>query len=161
MWQNLIHDLLKHMQLCRITTLTLCAAALATASARAADAAATPEGELPPATSRKVDFARDLQPLFAERCYDCHGEKKQESAFRADNRADLLKGGDHGPALVVGKSAESTMVLVLAGLHEDIAAMPKKREKLTPEQIGLVRAWIDQGAEWAEATIAKKQYNTN
>jgi len=108
--------------------------------------------ELPPPAARPVDFARELQPLFAARCYDCHGEKKQESAFRADNRADLLKGGDHGPAIVMGKSAESIIVQVLAATHADIAAMPKKKEKFTPEQIGLVRAWIDQGALWDQAT---------
>lgn len=107
--------------------------------------------ELPPPAAHPVDFARELQPLFAGRCYGCHGDKKQESALRADNRADLLKGGDHGPAIVVGRSAESILVQVLAGAHADIAAMPKKKEKFTPEQIGLVRAWIDQGAKWDQA----------
>ena len=111
-------------------------------------AADAPSGGLPPPAARKVDFVSELLPLFAERCFDCHGEKKQESALRADNRADLLKGGDHGPSLVPGKSAESILVQVLAGTHSELAKMPKKKEKLTPGQIGLVRAWIDQGAEW-------------
>jgi hypothetical protein len=111
---------------------------------------------LPP----KVDFAKDLEPLFAERCYDCHGEKKQESAFRADNREDLLKGGDHGPAVVPGKGAESILVKVLTDTHDDISGMPKKKDKLTPEQIELVRAWIDQGAVW-ESVAKKYSYNTN
>jgi len=119
------------------------------------------DGELPPAAERTVDFAKELQPLFAERCYDCHGEKKQESGMRANSRADLLKGGDNGPSIIVGKSAESILVQVLANTHADIAAMPKKKEKFTPEQIGLVRAWIDQGAKW-EGSVAKSySYNTN
>jgi hypothetical protein len=102
-----------------------------------------------------------LEPLFVERCYDCHGEKKQESGFRADSRAALLKGGDNGPSFIVGKSAESILVQVLADTHADIAAMPKKKEKFTAEQIGLVRAWIDQGAVW-EGSVAKTfNYNTN
>lgn len=124
----------------------------------AADASS---GGLPPPAARKVDFVSDLLPLFAERCFDCHGDKKQESALRADNRADLLKGGDHGPSLVLGKSAESILVQVLAGTHADLARMPKKKEKLTAEQIGLVRAWIDQGAEWETVAIKKLTYNTN
>src|SRR6478735_8202836 len=127
----------------------------------AADPATSTVSALPAPAARQVDFAQDLQPLFAERCYDCHGEKKQESAFRADSREDILKGGDHGPSIVVGKGAESILVQVLADTHEDIAAMPKKKEKFTPEQIGLVRAWIDQGAEWAGGSGKKYSYNTN
>lgn len=141
-----------------------CAVAIATGFAllaKAADSAVPAGGELPPPATHKVDFSHDLQPLFAERCFDCHGEKKQESAFRADNREDILKGGDHGPSIVVGKSSESILVKVLADTHEDIAAMPKKKEKLTAEQIGLVRAWIDQGAEWATTSGKKFSYNTN
>ncbi len=107
----------------------------------------------------QVDFSKELEPLFAERCYDCHGAKKQESAFRADNREDLLKGGDHGPAVVPGKSADSILVKVLLDTHDDISAMPKKKEKLTPEQINLVRVWIDQGAIW-ESVAKKYSYNT-
>jgi len=122
---------------------------------------AWPADELPAPAAHQVDFAKELQPLFAERCYDCHGEKKQESAFRADSRADILKGGDHGPAIVPGKSAESILVQVLADVHEDLAAMPKKREKFTAEQIGLVRAWIDQGAVWEGGAAKAYTYNTN
>ncbi len=109
----------------------------------------------------KVDFATELQPLFVERCYDCHGPKKQESGLRLDNRADLLRGGEHGPSLVPGKSAESILVQVLAGTHPDLARMPKKKEKLTPAQIGQVRAWIDQGAAWMEVGSAKSTTTTN
>ena len=108
----------------------------------------------------QVDFSKELEPLFAERCYDCHGAKKQESAFRADNRADLLKGGDHGPSILPGKSADSILVKVLTDTHADISGMPKKKEKLTLEQIALVRAWIDQGAIW-ESVVKKYSYNTN
>ena len=111
---------------------------------------------------QKVDFATELQPLFVERCYDCHGEKKQESGMRADSRADLLKGGDTGPSIVVSNSAASILVQVLAGTHADLAQMPKKKEKLTSKQMGLVRAWIDQGAEWSTAASTKQfTYNTN
>lgn len=116
---------------------------------------------LPLPAARPVDFNKDLATLFAERCFDCHGEKKQESGLRADSRDGLLKGGDNGPSIVPGKSAESILVQVLADTHEDISAMPKKKERFTEEQIGLVRAWIDQGAAW-EGSVAKSiSYDTN
>lgn len=143
-----------------IRSLTLLAVFGVSADLAAAANPATP-ASLPPAASRPVDFVKELEPLFAERCYDCHGEKKQESGMRADSRADLLKGGDNGPSIVVGKSAESILVQVLADTHEDITAMPKKKEKFTPEQIGLVRAWIDQGAKWEGSTAKSYSYNTN
>ncbi len=127
----------------------------------AADSAETSPPGLPSAAVRPVDFVKDLEPLFAERCYDCHGEKKQESGLRADSRDALLKGGDNGPSLVVGKSAESILVQVLADTHADIVAMPKKKEKFTAEQIGLVRAWIDQGAKWEGSAAKSYSYNTN
>jgi mono/diheme cytochrome c family protein len=108
-----------------------------------------------------VDFARDLQPLFAERCYDCHGEKKQESGMRADSREFLLQGGDNGPSIIPGKGADSLLVQVLSGVHETVAAMPKKKEKLTAEQIRLVRVWIDQGAVWNAASASQTAATTN
>ena len=129
-----------------------------TVASLAADVAS---GDLPAPANHKVDFSTDLQPLFAERCFDCHGEKKEESGLRADSREALIKGGDNGPAIIVGKSAESILVQVLADAHEDIAVMPKKKEKFTAEQIGLVRAWIDQGAIWESVAVKKFTYNTN
>jgi hypothetical protein len=115
-------------------------------------AGAVPDlSKLPPPVDRKVDFQEDVQPLLEAKCYDCHGPKKQESSLRLDHRADGMKGGDSGPLLVVGKSAESLIILAVAGLKDDLARMPKKRDPLSNEQIGLLRAWIDQGADWPES----------
>ncbi|MCI0533751.1 MAG: PSD1 and planctomycete cytochrome C domain-containing protein [Verrucomicrobiales bacterium] len=113
----------------------------------AADAAGS---ELPPAASRSIDFAKDIQPIFEKNCYDCHGAKKQEAAFRLDQKDVALKGGELGPAIIPGKSAESLLIQAVAGLKDDLV-MPKKGERLTIEQIGLLRAWIDQGADWPES----------
>jgi mono/diheme cytochrome c family protein len=139
-----------------VVCFALCLAlALAVAGSQAAAA------DLPSPATQPIDFKRDLEWLFAERCYDCHGGKKQESGYRADNLADMLKGGDNGPSLVISNSAASILVQVLADAHEDISAMPKKKEKFTPEQIGLVRAWIDQGAKWEGSAAKSYSYNTN
>src|SRR5437016_4461165 len=59
----------------------------------------------------KVDFARDIQPIFIKRCYECHGPDKQKSGLRLDRKSDALKGGKSGkPLLVGGKSAESEII---------------------------------------------------
>ncbi|HTI70225.1 MAG TPA: c-type cytochrome domain-containing protein, partial [Candidatus Limnocylindria bacterium] len=113
-----------------------------------------------PASAQKVEYQRDIEPLFKEHCYGCHGDKRQESGLRLDNRTDATKGGDHGLAWISGKSAESTLIQVVAGAHAEIAKMPKKGDPLTPVQVGTLRAWIDQGAVWpvGSAPVAKPKH---
>jgi mono/diheme cytochrome c family protein len=109
---------------------------------------------LPPAATQPVSFIKDIQPIFTNSCYECHGPEKQKAGLRLDQKEAALKGGDTGPLLVPGKSAESLIIQAVAGTRDDIARMPKKKDPLTDEQIGLLRAWIDQGADWPETAIA-------
>ncbi len=109
-----------------------------------------PAAELPPAASTKIDFVRDVQPLLA-RCTNCHGFEKQESGLSLQSRKTALAGGDNGPAIVVGKSGKSRLVRLIAGLEPDLQMPPKgEGQSLNAEQIGLIRAWIDTGADWPE-----------
>jgi hypothetical protein len=115
---------------------------------------------LPPAASRKIDFVKDVQPIFAARCYECHSEKKQEAQFRLDAKEIALKGGELGPAIVPGNSQESLLIRAVAGVKPDFI-MPKKGERLNAMQIGLLRAWIDQGAEWPDSASVKIEDKRN
>jgi len=105
--------------------------------------------KLPPAADRPVDFVRDIQPIFQAACYQCHGPETQKAAYRLDSREVALTGGDDGPNILPLKSADSPLIQYVSGLVEKMV-MPAKGERLTPEQIGLLRAWIDQGAKWPE-----------
>jgi mono/diheme cytochrome c family protein len=105
--------------------------------------------KLPPVAERKIGFVKDVQPIFSDHCHQCHGEKRQEAAFRLDDKATVLAGGELGVALVPGKSAESLLIHFVAGLRPE-GRMPKKGDALTAEQIGILRAWIDQGAEFPD-----------
>src|SRR5256885_11468493 len=106
--------------------------------------------DLPAPAAGAVDFAKDVQPIFAQHCYECHGEKKQKSDYRLDDRANAMKGGEVGKTpIVIGKSAESPLILRVAGMDPD-EVMPPKGEKLTTVQVGVLRAWIDQGAKWPD-----------
>src|SRR5436305_1754500 len=69
--------------------------------------AAVDASKLPPPVDRKIDFTKDIQPIFENHCYDCHGPKKQEASLRWDQKNSALKGGESGVAIVPGKSAES------------------------------------------------------
>ncbi len=111
--------------------------------------------ELPSPAARPIDFVKDIQPIFAQACLKCHGPAKQRGGFRLDVKTAALKGGDNvAPAILPGKSAESPLVQFVAGLDAD-TKMPPQGTPLSPEQVGLIRAWIDQGAEWPEAASAK------
>ncbi|WP_160164594.1 PSD1 and planctomycete cytochrome C domain-containing protein [Pedosphaera parvula] len=116
--------------------------------------------DLPPAASIKVDFAHDIQPILEKHCFDCHSAKKQKSGLRLDDKDSVLRGGDSGkPALVAGKSRDSQLILRVAGLVAQDEIMPPKGERLTPTQIGLLEAWIDQGASFpANSTGPKKHW---
>ena len=115
-----------------------------------------PRPALPPTATKKVDFPKDIQPLLSERCYSCHGPDKQKAELRWDTKSGAFKTGDHGPIIVPGNSAGSRVIKLVSGLEPD-AMMPPRGAPLTLEQIGLLRAWIDQGAVWPEtAAVAQK-----
>src|ERR1041385_2883875 len=96
---------------------------------------------LPASAERKVDFVTDIQPIFAAHCYNCHGPSKQEAQFRLDSKDIALKGGELGPAILPGKGADSLLVQAVGGAKPDLV-MPKKGERLSTEEVSLLRAWI-------------------
>jgi mono/diheme cytochrome c family protein len=111
--------------------------------------------KLPTTASSAVDFARDIQPIFTVNCFKCHGPEKQKGGLRLDVKEAALRGGDnYAPVIRPGKSAESPLIHFVAGLVDDMV-MPQKGGRLSSEQIGLLRAWIDQGAEWPDDGKAK------
>ena len=110
--------------------------------------------ELPSAAARRVDFVKDIAPIFDAKCVKCHGAEKQKGEYRLDVKSIALTGGEsHAPNIAPGKSAESPLVRFVAGLDEDLK-MPPKGEPLSAEQIGLLRKWIDDGAEWPDSASA-------
>jgi mono/diheme cytochrome c family protein len=104
---------------------------------------------LPPAAARSIDFIADVQPIFAKQCYQCHGPKRQEAGFRLDHKPTVLHGGDLGAAIIPGRSADSLLIHLVGGLRDEV--MPKEGPRLTAEQIGVLRAWIDQGAPFPDS----------
>ena len=113
-------------------------------------AATVDVSKLPPSATRTIDFKDDIQPLFAKSCVSCHGPEKQKGEFRLDSKVAALKGGEnYTPAIKPGDSAGSPLIHLVAGLVPD-SKMPAKGDPLTAEQVGVLRAWIDQGARWPE-----------
>ena len=103
------------------------------------------------AKAQAVDFVRDVRPIFEQACNQCHGPKKAMGQLRLDERGPALKGGISGPVIIPGKGQESRLVQRLLGLGGE-ARMPLGGQPLTEAQINLIRAWIDQGADWPGAS---------
>ncbi|MBN8624431.1 MAG: DUF1553 domain-containing protein [Planctomycetes bacterium] len=99
--------------------------------------------------SDKVDFVRDIRPLLSAKCVACHGPEEQAGKLRWDRRADALRGGESGPAIVAGRSGESLLIEMISSTAGD-ASMPPEGERLTVDEVALVRRWIDEGAIWPE-----------
>jgi mono/diheme cytochrome c family protein len=118
--------------------------------------AASPRGAAQspaPLDPAPVDFTRDIQPIFAERCYSCHGPEKHKSGLRLDQQAEALAGGDSGKVIQRGRSRESLLYKYVAGMDPD-KIMPPKGDRLTPNQLRLIQSWIDAGAPWAESAAS-------
>jgi len=129
-----------------IVILPLLTAISAAVSLSAADVDVS---KLPPAATKTgLTFDKDIKPIFEKSCVECHGEKKQKGKLRLDTLANTLKASENGKSVIPGKSADSSLVKAVARLVEDDAMPPEGKGKpLTAEQIGLIRAWIDQGAK--------------
>ena len=109
------------------------------------------DAKLPPTSTKTgLTFATDIKPIFDASCVKCHdGTKKPRAGLALDTRAGTLKGSRDGKVVTVGDSAHSDLVLSVAHIGDPDSFMPKGKgaQPLTPEQIGLIRAWIDQGAK--------------
>ena len=128
------------------TTLAALTVALGFALSAAAD-----DAKLPAASTKQgVTFDTDIKPIFDASCVKCHNSAKNPKAHLAlDTLAGALKGGKDGKVITVGDSAHSDLVLSVAHVGDPDTFMPKGKSatKLTDDQIGLIRAWIDQGAK--------------
>jgi ankyrin repeat protein len=99
---------------------------------------------LPPATV-KVEYDQHVKPILAAKCFSCHGPKQQQSGLRLDRRQLALRGGDYGPVIIPGKSTESKLIARVAGSEAGVQMPPTGA--LEGDEIAILRAWIDQGAE--------------
>jgi hypothetical protein len=114
--------------------------------------AAFADDKLPPASTKTgLTFTNDIQPIFAASCLKCHdGTKPRQGAgLSLDTLAGTLKGSRDGKVVTVGDSAHSDLVLSVAHVGDPDSFMPRGKgaSKLSDDQIGLIRAWIDQGAK--------------
>src|SRR4051812_28454807 len=108
--------------------------------------AASASADGPSPSARKVDFGRDVRPILSDACFACHGpdKKTRKGGLRLDVFDSKLRSNK---IIVPNKAAESELYQRLVS-DEPTKKMPppKHPKKLTPEQIALLKRWIDEGA---------------
>jgi WD40 repeat protein len=128
----------------------VCAIVALSASAGAQEGKTGPIPIEVPKRDKPVDFRADILPFLKTNCIACHHTKDPEGQLVLENVKSILKGGDTGPAVIPGKSAES--LLLQSAAHQKKPLMPPRKNKvgagtLSPQQLGLLKLWIDQGAK--------------
>ncbi|MAT68901.1 MAG: hypothetical protein CMJ58_05200 [Planctomycetaceae bacterium] len=122
------------------TSAALLAVALTAASVIAQDDADAPA----------VDFARDVKPLLARRCFACHGPETGEGGLRLTSRAEALAELDSGMLAIVPGDPDESELLARVSSDDEFMRMPPEGEPLTPEEIQTLRRWIAEGADWKQ-----------
>ncbi len=103
--------------------------------------------KLPPPAARQVTFAADVQPILGQHCAQCHMGKARKANFSLNSHETALMPGNHGPRIVSGDSANSLLIKRVSADKSE-KPMPPRGARLTAEEIGILRAWIDQGTKY-------------
>jgi cytochrome c553 len=110
-----------------------------------AAAVATPHGQ--GAMSDADFFENDIRPILANNCYSCHGDATS-GGLKLDSREALLKGGNHGPALVPGDPEKS---LIITAVHQTTSLKMPKGGKLSAQEVADLTEWVKHGAVWPKS----------
>lgn len=106
----------------------------------------------------KVDFSTQVKPILESACTHCHGADKDKGDFRLHTKEDLIKGNENGPGLTAGDVTKSSLYTTIVLPHDDDMVMPPTKEGLLAQnQIEVIKAWIEQGAEWPAGVTLEVQ----
>ncbi len=110
---------------------------------------ASPAGDAPASDAQGMEyFEKEIRPLLAEHCYECHGEKKQKGELRLDTKAAAFAGGELGKAIVPGDLDKSLLITAVRYHDKDLQMPPE--EKLSQDVVAKLEEWIRKGAAWPE-----------
>jgi hypothetical protein len=107
----------------------------------------------PPANAQQPpSYAKQVRPLLARYCLSCHNATKLEGGLDLESYKTLREGGAHGEVVVPGKADDSRLVLMVEGKRKPTMP-PKTAPQPKPEEIGVLRSWVDAGAKDDSASV--------
>lgn len=111
----------------------------------------------PAPAAAPLDFVRDVQTVLETRCLECHNPDKVKGDLLMDTVANMLKGGENGPAIIAGNADKSMLIerILLPKGHDDV--MPPKGEPLTPAEIANLKRWIAEGAKVPDGLVFQQK----
>ncbi len=113
----------------------------------------TPAQEKKPGDD-KAFFEKEVAPILAANCLECHSGDKPKGKLAFTDRASLVKGGRRGPALSLEKPEESLLLLAIS--REDVLKMPPPPSKKLPQKdIDVLTRWVKAGAPWPDGVVVK------
>jgi Planctomycete cytochrome C len=93
-------------------------------------------------THQAVSFSEDVMPLFEKHCWECHSEESTELGLRLDSYEGLMLGSDYGTVIEPGDAAGSLLIDMV-----ESGDMPEDGDPVPPEELEVIKTWIDEGAE--------------
>jgi hypothetical protein len=97
-----------------------------------------------------VDFEKEVRPILEAKCFSCHGEKEHKAGVALHTHYHAQRPTDSGEPLVVPGSAGESLIYQLVITTDEDKRMPKDKRALTPEQVKVLKEWIEQGAKWPD-----------
>ena len=102
---------------------------------------AYPNPDTTTAAGGSVSFAKDVLPIFVDNCFKCHGGDKTEKGLILNSYVSVMTGSQNGAVIVAGNADNSLLFKNVSS-----GKMPKRGTKLTPQQLDLIKNWINSGA---------------
>ena len=106
-----------------------------------------------------VDFSKQIQPLLAKRCFACHGPDEAEGGLRFTSQEDAFAEADSGEHAIVAGDVDASVLLARVTSQIEDEQMPPEGKRLSPEEVDLLKRWIQQGAKWQQHWAFKPMQN--
>ncbi len=108
-------------------------------------------------TTAKIDFAKQIQPIFEKHCIECHGDSEPEGGLRLTQRDGAFVDGDSGSAVIVARHPDRSGLFVRISSKDKAERMPPDGG-LTDKEIKLIQRWISEGADWPKENSTRQHW---
>lgn len=102
------------------------------------------------AAEKQIDFAKQVQPILAKRCFACHGPDESEGGLRFSDEKSAYAEAESGEHAIVPGDVDASQIIARISSDDEFERMPPEGDALKPEEIQLITKWVKQGAKWSK-----------